>query len=158
MDGIISQVERFAIKYIFSKFTIDTFDTAMLQMNERAENPTGNTYVLICNDRLYSLIQTTLRTYLRDWQTAGTFMFSQAANGEIEVGATYKSYNIMGNTIVFQVDRSLTREFGSKGYGIVLDMTADKATGQPAVQMFTLKNGEFISSKMKGVKYHKCVA
>ena len=29
-----------------------------------------------------------------------------------------------------------------KGYGLLLDLTADKSTGEPAMQMFTLKGGD----------------
>ena len=53
----------------------------------------------------------------------------------------------MVNTITFKVDRALSREYGSKGYGVMLDLTADKATGQPAIAAFTFKGGEFISNK-----------
>ena len=55
------------------------------------------------------------------------------------------------NEVTFKVDRSLSREYGDKGYGIMLDLTADKASGQPAIASFTFKNGEFISSKYPGV-------
>lgn len=55
------------------------------------------------------------------------------------------------NEITFKVDRSLSREYGNRGYGIMLDLTADKTTGQPAIAAFTFKNGEFISSKYPGV-------
>ena len=150
-DGIISQIERFASRYVFSKLTVNVFDTAILQMNEKAAKPMGNHYVFVCNERMLQLVQTTLREYLRDWQTAGTFLFSKAAGGDVEVGATYKSYEFMGNTITFQVDRALSREYGNKGYGLFLDLTADKTTGQPAIQMFTLKGGEFVTNKLKGV-------
>lgn len=29
----------------------------------------------------------------------------------------------------------------------MLDLTADKTSGEPAIQMFTLKGGDFISNK-----------
>ena len=150
-DGIISQVERFAARYVFSKLTVNVFDTAIMQMNEKAAKPMGNNYVFVCNERMFQLVQTTLREYLRDWQTTGTFLFSKAAGGEVEVGATYKSYEFMGNVITFQVDRALSREYPGKAYGLFLDLTADKATGTPAIQMFTFKGGEFITNKLKGV-------
>ena len=150
-DGIISQIERFASRYVFSRLTVNVFDTAILQMNEKAAKPMGNHYVFVCNERMLQLVQTTLREYLRDWQTAGTFLFSKAAGGDVEVGATYKSYEFMGNTITFQVDRALSREYGNKAYGLFLDLTADKTTGTPAIQMFTSKGGEFITNKLKGV-------
>lgn len=150
-DGIISQVERFAARYVFSKLTVNVFDTAIMQMNEKAAKPMGNHYVFVCNERMMQQVQTTLREYLRDWKTTGTFLFSQAAGGDVEVGATYKSYEFMGNTITFQVDRALSREYPNKAYGLFLDMTADVSTGTPAIQMFTFKGGEFITNKLKGV-------
>ncbi len=150
-DGIISQVERFAARYIFAKLTVNVFDTAIMQMNEKASKPMGNHYVFVCNERMFQMVQTTLREYLRDWQTTGTFLFSKAAGGDVEVGATYKSYEFMGNTITFQVDRALSREYPQKAYGLFLDLTADKTTGTPAIQMFTFKGGEFITNKLKGV-------
>ena len=37
--------------------------------------------------------------------------------------------------------------YADKGYGLFLDLTADKVSGTPAIQAFTLKNGDFISNK-----------
>ena len=34
---------------------------------------------------------------------------------------------------------------------LMLDLTADKVSGEPAIQMFTLKGGDFISNKQPGV-------
>lgn len=150
-DGIISQIERFASRYIFSILTPKVFDAAIYQLNEKAAKPTGNEYVFVCNERMYQLVQNCLREYLRDWKTTGTFLFSKAAGGNVKVGTTYSAYEIMGNTVSFQVDRALSREYGDKAYGIFLDLTADKTTGSPALQMFTFKGGEFITNKLKGV-------
>ena len=33
----------------------------------------------------------------------------------------------------------------------MLDLTADKTSGEPAIQMFTLKGGDFITNKYPGV-------
>lgn len=38
-----------------------------------------------------------------------------------------------------------------KGFGLFLDLTADKTSGEPAIQMFTLKGGDFITNKFPGV-------
>lgn len=65
---------------------------------------------------------------------------------------TFQSYEIGGNTISFKVDRTFSREWGSdKGFMLMLDLTADKVSGEPAIQMFTLKGGDFISNKYPGV-------
>lgn len=56
------------------------------------------------------------------------------------------------NTISFKVDRALSREYGSdKGIGFMIDLTADKTSGSPALQMFSLKNMDFIENRVLGV-------
>lgn len=44
---VIPQVERYASKYAFNKFTIEVFQAAMNAMAEKAEQPTGNKWVFI---------------------------------------------------------------------------------------------------------------
>lgn len=151
-DGIIPQVERFASKYVYNKLTVDAFNTAISMMNEKAENPTGNKYVFICNEKLWNDIQNVLSTWLANFQTCGTYLWSKAANDYVDVGATFNSYEIGGNTISFRVDRTFSREWGSdKGFGLMLDLTSDKTSGEPAIQMFTLKGGDFVTNKYPGV-------
>ena len=151
-DGIIPQVERFASKYIYNKLTVNAFQTAISMMNEKAENPTGNKYVFICNEKMWADIQTLLSEWLARFKTCGTYLWSKAANGYVDVGATFNSYEIGGNTISFRVDRTFSREWGmEKGFGLMLDLTSDKTSGEPAIQMFTLKGGDFISNKYPGV-------
>lgn len=133
-DGIIPQVERFASKYVYTKLTTEAFNTAMSMMNEKSENPTGNTYVFICNEKMWNDIQTTLSEWLSRFKTCGTYLWSKKANGYVDVGATFNSYEIGGNTISFRVDRTFSREWGSdKGFGLMLDLTADKTSGEPAI-------------------------
>ena len=56
------------------------------------------------------------------------------------------------NVVSFRVDRALSREYGnSKGIGFMIDLTADKTSGTPAVQMMSLKGGDFIQNKVVGV-------
>jgi hypothetical protein len=151
-DGIVPQVERFASKYVYNKLTVSAIQTALTMMNEKAENPTGNNYVFVCNEKLWSDIQNALGEWLARYKTCGTYLWSKKANGMVDVGATFNSYEIGGNTVSFRVDRSFTREWGSqKGFGLMLDLTSDKTSGEPAIQMFTLKGGDFISNKYLGV-------
>ncbi len=97
-------------------------------------------------------LQKTVMTWLANYKTDGTYMWSKAANGYVNVGATFVSYNYAGNTISFKVDRTFSREYGdNKGFGLFLDLTADKTSAEPAIQMFTLKGGDFISNKLPGV-------
>lgn len=59
--------------------------------------------------------------------------------------------NILGNTITFAEERALTREYPTKGYGICLDLTADKTTGTPAIARFSLLGKDFITNTIEGV-------
>lgn len=151
-DGIIPQVERFASKYAFAKLSIDVFQTVMATMNEKAAQPTGNKYMFICNERMWFLIQNTLGDFLARYKTTGTYLWSKAANDYIKVGATFNSYEFGGNDIYFKVDRTFSREYGmEKAYCLCLDLTADKTSAEPPIQMFTLKGGDFITNKYPGV-------
>lgn len=57
----------------------------------------------------------------------------------------------MGNTISFAVDRALTREYPTKGYGVCIDLTADKTSGTPAIAKFSITGKDFITNKVLGV-------
>jgi 2',3'-cyclic-nucleotide 2'-phosphodiesterase (5'-nucleotidase family) len=129
MDGIIAQIERFASRYVFSKLSVNVFNTAINQMVEKTAKTTGNSIVFLCNQKMWQMVNDTLREYLRDWKTNGTFLYSKAAGGDVKVGATYSSYEYAGNTVTFQVDKSLTMWYPDKAYGLFLDLTADKTTG-----------------------------
>ena len=147
-DGVIPQVERFASKYAFNNFTIQVFQAAMSAMAEKAEQPTGNHWIFICNERMWSLVQNILGEYLSRFKPNTAYMYSKAKNGYLDVGATFQSYEFGGNSIMFKVDRTFSREYGmEKGYALMLDLTADKSTGEPAMQMFTLKGGDFITNR-----------
>ena len=150
-DGIIPQIEKYASKIGYNKLSEQIFIQSLALMNEKAENPTGNKYMFMCNEAMWNHLQFTLRDMLPRMTPTGTYFWSQKANDYVKVGNTFDSYEFGGNTITFKVDRALTREFGNKGYGIFIDLTADSATGTPAIQMFTLKGGEFMTSKYKGV-------
>lgn len=151
-DGLIAQIERYAQKYAYGKdnMRIDVMDKMLEYMTQKSENPTGNKYLFLVNFRMWGQIQRTLREYLRTWNTTGTFMFSEGKNKYIHVGNTFASYEVAGNVISFQVDRTLNLEYDSKGYGVCIDLTADSTSGTPAVQMFTLKGGEFIRGRVLG--------
>lgn len=95
-DGIIAQIERFAGKYVFNRLNTKVLNTAIQQMVAKAEKPTGNTFVVICNTSFWNEVQNTLSGWIRDWKTTGTFMFSKAANDYVKVGATFASYEFAG--------------------------------------------------------------
>jgi hypothetical protein len=160
-DGLIPQIERFASKFKYAKLNINTINTIMDQMNQKAQNAIGNHYAFVVNDRLWGQINTTLGDWLKLWGSTPTLMYSKAANkgtggmanvdNAIKVGATFVSYEIAGNTVTFMVDRALTKEYDRKGYGIVLDMSPDMSINQPAIAAFTLNGAEFVTSKYPGV-------
>lgn len=151
-DGLVPQVERFAGKYVYNRLSIKVFNAAMAEMVQKSTAPTGNKYVFICNERMWNQVQEVLSEYLSRWKVNNTYMYSKAKNGYIDVGATFQSYEWAGNQVTFLVDRTFTYEYGTdKGYGLFLDCTADLMNGEPAIQMFTLKGGDFISNKYPGV-------
>ena len=151
-DGLIPQVERFASKYAFNRLTIEVLNTVISTMNQKTKSSTGNHYLFIVNDRLWYLIQTLLGDYLANFRTDGTYMYSKAVNDYVKVGATFNTYEYGGNSISFKVDRTFSEEFGyEKGYGLCLDLTADKTSAEPAIQMFTLKGGDMITNWINGV-------
>lgn len=152
-DGMIPQCEAFCSKIAYNKFTIITLQTVLGMLNEKANEPTGNHYLFLCNEKLWADLYRVLGDYLAQFHTDGTYLWSQKANDYVSVGAKgFDSYNYAGNTISFRVDRALTLEYGSqKGYALAIDLTADKTSAQPPVAMFTLKGGDMITNKYIGV-------
>lgn len=53
--------------------------------------------------------------------------------------------------LTFVVDKALTREYPEKGYGVCIDLTADKTSGTPAVARFNLKGCDIITNTLEGV-------
>jgi len=154
-DGLIPQIERFASKYAYNTLSISIFNQAMDTMIEKALHDAGNTFMFICNHKMYNQVQNVLGEWMKQNKTAGTFLYSRAANagggGEVQVGATYTSYEYSGNKVVFRVDRTFSQEYVKGGYGVFIDLTADVASGSPAVEMFTLRGSEFLTNRLTGV-------
>ncbi len=152
-DGLIPQVEAFASKYAYNKLTISVLKSAIMSLNEKARKPTGNHYLFICSEKFWYDVQDLLDTYLAQYHTDGTYLWSMKANDYVSVGAKgFDTYNWGGNSVSFKVDRTFSREWGyEKGYALALDLTADKTSAQPPLAMFTLKGGDMISNKYVGV-------
>ena len=55
--------------------------------------------LFICNEKLWNDIQYTLGSYLAGFKVLNTYMYSKAANGYVEVGATFSTYNFAGKQI-----------------------------------------------------------
>ena len=139
-EGLIPQIEAAANKYVYSNNpTLPLFNQIMSDMADKAQSDTGNKWIFICNRRLWQQINTTLGVYLGQYRTNGMYLYSKEANkglgGYVKVGATYDTYEYSGNQISFVVDRALTREYPDKGYGVCIDLTADKTSGTPAVRI-----------------------
>ena len=113
-DGLIPQVERFASKYVYNnKPTPEIFNTIMQTMNEKAEKATGNKYLFVCNEKLWYDLGDILDTYLAQYHTDGTYLWSNKAGDYVSVGASgFNTFNWQGNQVSFKVDRTFSREFG----------------------------------------------
>jgi len=163
-DGLIPQIERFASKFKFAKLNINVINTVMGQMTDKAANATGNHYTFVVNDKLWTMINSTLGDWLKLWNSTPTLLYSKATQSmvkvenPVKVGATFVSYEISGNTVSFIVDRALSKEYDRKAYGICLDMTPDMSTNEPAISAHTLEGAEFVTSKYPGKPYKKAYA
>ena len=131
------------------------FNMILNSMTEKAQDDTGNKYAFIVNRKLWEDINLVLGEYLANYRTDGAYMYSKNAKGGmggyVKVGATFDTYEYAGNQIQFIVDRALSREFPNKGYGLCLDLTADKTSGTPAIAKFSITGKEFITNKIVGV-------
>lgn len=150
-EGVIPQIERFASKYSANKVTINTFQQIISTMVEKAEKPTGNTFTFMCNEKGWSIVQRVLGEYLSNRRTDGAYLWSNQGEGKyVKVGNTFDAYEWGGNTIVFKVDRTLSREFQDP-YFMCLDLTTGKTSAQPPIQMFSLKGKDYIFNEVLGV-------
>ena len=155
-EGFIPQIEAAANKYCYNnKPNLPLFNMIMSDMSDKAQNDIGNKFVFIVNRKLWNDINTVLGEYLANYKTDGTFMYSKSANkgmgGYVKVGATFDTYEYAGNQITFVCDRALTREYPDKGYGLCIDLTADKTTGTPALAKFSITGKDFMTNKITGV-------
>lgn len=151
-DGLIPQIEAFASKYAYNNLSIAILRSAIMALNQKAEKATGNKYLFIVNEPFWYQVGEILDTYLSQYHTDGTFLWSKKANGYVSVGAEgFDTYKWQGNEVTFHVDRALTYEYPDKGYAIALDLTADKTSAEPPIAMFTLKGGDMMQSYLKGV-------
>ena len=158
-DGLIAQIERFESKTVYAKLNVGVLNLAISTLTQKSDQPTGNTYTVICNELFWNEIQTTLSDYLRSFRSAATYLYSIAKGARVKIaegrdgvhaGATYCSYELGGNTIMFIPDRALSREYADKQYAIMIDMSADVKTGNPALQTFTLEGQDLVQSKYVG--------
>ena len=155
-EGLIPQIEAAANKYCYSnRPNLQLFNMIMSDMADKAQSDTGNKFIFIVNRKMWNDLQMTLGEYLSNYKTDGTYMYSKSANkglgGYVKVGATFDTYEYAGNQVSFVVDRALTREYPTKGYGVCIDLTADKTSGTPAIAKFSLTGKDFMTNKIVGV-------
>ena len=155
-EGFIPQIEQAANKYVYAnKPNLQLFNMIMSDMADKAQSDVDNKLVFVVNRKLWNDINLVLGEYLANYKTDATYMYSKSANkgmgGYVTVGATYDSYIYAGNQITFVCDRALTREYPDKGYGVCIDLTADKTTGTPAIGKFSITGKDFMTNKIVGV-------
>jgi len=151
-DGVIPQIERYCDKFAYSLLTSDVLDDVMNAMIEKSDIPTGNTYAVVCNERLYQHFGKLMKSDLRFQSPSdGSYFYSKGAKGTVKVGAHFDSYTFQGNTITFMPDRALSQEYPDYAYGVFLDTGADLASGRPNLAMFTLEGSEIISGNLNGM-------
>lgn len=133
-EGMIPQIERFASKFSANRVTINTFQTIISTMVEKAEKPTNNIFTFVINEKMWSIVQRVLGEYLANRQTDGAYLWSRGGEGKyVKVGATFDSYEWGGNTICFKVDRTLSREY-TEPFAMCIDLTTGKTSTQPPVR------------------------
>lgn len=150
-DGIISQVERYAKKFVFNKLSVAWLKKALSALVATSDKGQGNSYVCIVNTLMMEDVQQCIDLFLKDRHTDGAFLWSKGSNGYVKAGATYDSYTWMGNTISFKLERSLDVEFPDRKYAIMLDLTPDSKTGKPALAKYTFKGTDYVENTIAGV-------
>jgi hypothetical protein len=149
-DGIVPQITKYASKYNYSRFSLNVLTEAMQAMSLKAENPVGNVWAFTVNMPLYHQFQREAPAFLRDNKVDQQYLYSKIEGKNIKIGATYSAYEFAGNTIILHVDDALTQEY-KQGFGILTDLTTDKASGLSPINAFTLKGKSFGQNVINGV-------
>lgn len=149
-EGLIPQLERFCSKHVASKVTINTFQTVISQMVQKAENPVGNHFIFVANEQMWTIFNRVLFKFLADFKTDGALFYSKTNGIGYKVGATFSSYEFAGNTVSFTVNRALTREY-TMPFAMCIDFTGGKTNANPPVNLYTLKGKDLIFNTLKGV-------
>lgn len=150
-DGIIPQLNRYASKFNYTKLTISLLNEMMLNLSMKCNDVIGNNYAFIVNTHLWNDLQNTMSEFLANHRTDGAYIYSKSSNGMVKAGATYNSYEFGGNSVLFSVDRALDLEYPTKGFGIIVDLTGDKESGRPAIELFTVRGKQLIENTLPGV-------
>jgi len=149
-DGLIPQVEKYASLTVYSSMTSSILDTALEGLQDKSQKLTGNTYVIMCNKKMYNDFGRAMKQDDRLTKSNSEFLYSKE-HGNVQIGATFDAYEFQGNKLIFTPNKALTQEYPSNGYGIILDLSADITTGKPALASFTLEGGEILTGTMEGL-------
>jgi hypothetical protein len=150
-DGVIAQIERYCDKFLYSQLSSAVLDDVIYAMVEKSDRPTGNTYVVICNERMYQQFGRIMKDDYRFTNPSDKTFFYSKEGGKVKTGAEFDSYTVQGNTITFMPDRALSQEYDNYGYGIFLDTTADLKSGRPNVASFTMEGSEMVEGRVNGL-------
>ena len=151
-DGVIKQIERYCEKLSYAVLTTRWIEDAMAAMREKSPNSIGNTYAFVVNERLYDQLGRVLREDLRFIGKGNDAHYWTNKDGKkIKVGAHYDSYTFQGNTVVFMVDKILSDEYPSSGYGFCINAGVDQTNSTSGISMFTLEGREMLSGKLRGM-------
>ena len=151
-DGVIKQIERFCEKLSYAVLSTRWIEDAMAAMREKSPNSIGNTFAFVVNERLYDQLGRVLRDDLRFvGKGDDTHYWTNKDGKKIKVGAHYDSYTFQGNTVVFMVDKILSDEYPTSGYGFCINAGIDQTNATSGISMFTLDGREMLSGKLKGM-------
>jgi hypothetical protein len=157
-DGIIPQIERYALKYFPNQITIATFKEIMKDMAQISTEPIGNDYVIICNQMFWDDLQDVVFNFLMNMHcTDGTWLYSlkgsDETNNRLWLGNTFDTFKYSGNQLSFKVDKALTFEYPEQPFAVCLDMTPDRTKNMPALGLFTMRGQEFTKDLIRGVGF-----
>lgn len=101
---------------------------------------------------MWGEVQTLLASQMALFNQVEANTYTKTSDG-IKVGAKYTGYEVGGNSIEFLVDRALSIEYNDVPFGVLIDLTADKVSGQEAMAMFTIEGQEYVENSFSGVDY-----
>jgi hypothetical protein len=146
-DGTITQFKRFAGQQRYYEFTKGILQDAIKDITDKTEKEIGNTIVVMCNKRMYQQFQDVADDILKD-RAQDAYFYTNSGDA-IKVGAHYKAYEYMGNTIVFTINKALSLEYPEQGYGVFFDTS--KYAGNDNIEMMTFAGRALISGNIKGM-------
>lgn len=151
-DGVVAQISRYCGKTNYAgRLSVNILTQVIGDLADKCEESMGNHFAFVVNDILMKDLQGACADFLFKHHVNEQYLYSKFEQDKIKVGATYGAFEWMGNTISFKLDRALTNEYPSQGYGILVDLTADSVSGMAPIQALTLKGKQMIQNQLTGV-------